>query len=401
MHNKSFKDVVNFIREMIDSFLKWAEQVDLQSFDWWDIWGTHFGIWAKSTYLKNKFLGTPGVVLLMFPDLLIPSFRRFFIRERQFPICHAHFGLAYLNLFEVTKQQKYLEKAKSLVTLLLEMASPRAHGLGWGMKHDWMTIQGLVPSDTPCNTQTAYAYEFIEKLFDMTNSQDYLIYLESIARHVSTDFSEWRIGDMLVCSYSIVDKRRVVNANSYRALMLVDAGIRFHNEIYLEKGIATLRYVLSMQKEDGSWPYSEDQSFVDNYHTCFVIKNLYKLNKLVADNSLGIDEAIKKGLSYYFSKFYDKKGFPIPFAIKPRMILHQYDSYDLAESISLLAELNIELERLVQLIHFAKKKFQTPKGWFIFRHYFGLPVKGIPYMRYANSAMFLALTKALKVIEKF
>jgi hypothetical protein len=259
-----------------------------------------------------------------------------------------------------------------------------------------MTVQGLIPPGTPCNTQTAYAYEFFKQLHDITGHQEYIEYLSRIAKHVAYDFPERRIGDSLVCSYSMMDRAEVVNANSYRALMLIDAGTRFNDPEYLEKGIATLRYVLSMQGQDGSWPYSEDQPFIDNYHTCFIIKNLYKCKRVLGD-TLGIENAIQRGLSYYFSYLFDRDGYPIPFAVKPRLTLYKYDSYDLAESISLLAELDIEHERIIQLIHLAKTRFQTKDGWFIFRRYPFPHLKGIPYIRYANSAMFLALTKVLKL----
>ena len=120
------------------------------------------------------------------------------------------------------------------------------------------------------------------------------------------------------------------------------------------------------------------------------------MKKILGDDSLEIDLVIQKGLNYYFSNLFNDKGIPIPYAIKPRLTLHKYDSYDLAESIGLLAELNIEEERLAKLINFAQTNFQTKEGWFVFRIYPFVKNKGIPYMRYANSAMFLALTKVIK-----
>ncbi|MGH9955763.1 MAG: hypothetical protein ACREBC_01375 [Pyrinomonadaceae bacterium] len=384
------------IWEMIKSFLQWAESAKLRSYDWWDIWGTSFGSWAKTLYHKHRIAGTFVVTPIIFADVLYPGLRKFFAAKRSFPICYAHIGMAYVTLFEITKQQEYLHKAEALVTPLLNMASPHAHGLGWGINLNWTTVGGVIPPGTPCNTQTAYAYEFFKQLHDITGHQKYMEYLSRIAKHVAYDFPEWRIGDSLVCSYSTMDTGKVVNANSYRALMLIDAGTRFNDPEYLEKGIATLRYVLSMQGQDGSWPYSEYQPFIDNYHTCFIIKNLYKCKRVLGD-TLGIENAVQRGLTYYFSYLFDKDGYPIPFAVKPRLTLYKYDSYDLAESIGLLAELDIEHKRLIQLIHLAKTRFQTKDGWFIFRRRSFPHLKGIPYIRYANSAMFLALTKVLKL----
>jgi hypothetical protein len=284
-------------------------------------------------------------------------------------------------------------KAEKLVEPLLRMASPRTSGLGWGMKHDWMTTGGLIPGDTACNTQTAYVYEFFAGLLEMTQNQKYLEYLLQVAKHVSNDFHEWSDGDKLACSYSTIDNRKVVNANSYRMLMLLDAAIRFDNSEYLQKGLATLRYVLSRQAPEGSWAYSEGESFVDTYHTCFVMKNLYKVRHkcgLLAD---AVEDAMQRGLHFYFNRMFDTRGYPVPFAVSHRIVPHQFDSYDLAESIGLLVDLGIEPERLEHLLHFARQQFQVPEGWFVFRKYKCWPSKGIPYMRQANGAMFLALSK--------
>ncbi len=385
------------IWELIEPFLQWAESVEYESFDWWDLWGTNCGCWAKKTYVRNKYLGTPAVALIAALDVVYPNFRRWVAEKRAYPICLAHVGLGYLNLWEVTGRREYLKQAEALVEPLLRMAAGEARGLGWGFKHNWATVQGVIPADTPCNTQTAYAYDLFAKLLKATGNHVYLEYLASIAAHVANDFPEWHEGEALVCAYSTIDKRKVVNANSYRMVMLLDAGIRFENQGYLDKGIATLRYVLAMQNADGSWPYSEDQSFVDTYHTCFVLKNLQRARSMLDVCQLKVNDSIRKGVQYYCEHLIDRQGHPIPFSVKPRLTLQKYDSYDLAESIGLLAELNIYPERLAHLLRFAKTTFQTDEGWFIFRVYSFWPSDGIPYMRHANTAMFLALTKALTI----
>jgi len=395
IHSKKAESVL----EMINAFLEWGKKVQFKSFDWWDMWGISFGGWAKTLYVKNKLLGSLFVLPILILDFIYPDYRKFFVEKRSFPISYAHLGMSYLNLYTKLKDNEYLKKAENLVPELLKMASPQVKDLGWGMKLQWMTIEGLVPTDTPCNTQTSYVYEFFVQLYNLTKKEEYLDYLAKIARHVSNDFPDWCLeDDMLVSSYTTIDKRRVVNANSYRMYILIEAGKRFDNPEYLNKGISTMKYVLSRQNLDGSWPYSEDELFVDCYHTCFVLKNLYKVNKILGNSySDLIDKAIDKGVSYYLAKMFDSNKYPIPFSVQQRITIFKYDSYDLAESIGLLADLNIEPELMFHLIDFAKVKFQTKEGWFRFRIYKLFSLKGIPYMRCGNSAMLLSLTKALNI----
>jgi hypothetical protein len=382
---------------MIAPFMTWSLGEQYLSQDYWDLWATRFGQWAKKTFHLIPLMGAPAVGPLLVLDLVWPGVRCFVAPKRVYPICLAHMGLGYLNIWEATQAAEYLAKAIEITEPLLQLASPRANGLGWGLKHDWMTVQGLVPSDTPCNTQTAYAYELFARLSAITGERVYREIMRKIARHVAGDFPEWKRGDRLVCAYSTCDQRKVVNANGYRMWMLLDSGKQFGIDSHLEKGIATLRYVLSMQQSDGSWPYSEDQPFVDTYHTCFVLKNLHKARIMLPDQGNVIKQAIESGLDFLLARLFDKDGYPKPFARKPRLTLHKYDSYDFAETIGLLAKLELFPELRAHLIEFVRRRMQTPQGWFIFRIYPGWRGAGIPYMRHANSALFLALTEALRV----
>jgi hypothetical protein len=386
-------DIQRVVLEMIDGLLTWADQAGMATYDWWDIWGTSFGQWAKRSYFRKSPLGYMGVAGLQLLDWVYPGHRRFYAEKRTFPICTAHFGIGFLNLWETTREQKYYDRAIAIIEPLLALASPRANGLGWGMKHEWMTIQGLVRPDTPCNTQTAYGYEFFSRLLDLSGDERYRQHLERIAWHVSHDFRETSRGNLLSCSYSTDDDRRVVNANSYRMYMLLDAGFKFKNDEYTTKGLGTLRYVLSMQNPDGSWPYSEDQDFVDGYHTCFVLKNLLRSRRYSGDLCGQLDDAFERGSTYFFTRLVNANDVPVPFSVTSRLTLYKFDSYDLAEAMSLICESGKEKHLLEPMIDVARRRFLTKDGWFAFRLYKGLPVRGIPYMRYANSAMFLALSK--------
>lgn len=384
----------NDLENIILSTQKWLEKRNYKSIDWWDIWGEGFGKWAKKIYQNNNIIGILPVGMVVAADTIFPECRNLFVTARKFPICHAHVALAYINLWRYFGDESYLTKSLLITDELLKLASPKIKNLGWGMKHEWMTIQGLVPKDTPCHTQTAYPYALFTELYEITKNEKYLGYINSIVDHELNDFNETIDKDIISCSYSTADNRRVVNANSYRMYMLIDAGVRLDRADALKKGLSTYRYIKKMQSENGSWPYSEDQDFVDNYHTCFVLKNLLRSRKALNNNFEDVDTVIEKGWRYYKEYLFDLNKYPIPFSITPRYINYKYDSYDLAESISLFQDFEQSQIEIDNLISFSAKIFQTSKGWFRFR-IFKYPVRHIPFMRYANSAMFLALTKIL------
>ncbi|GFE58382.1 hypothetical protein AOG1_22620 [Geobacter sp. AOG1] len=386
------------VSEMIHRNLRWAEQVHYQTYDWYDIWGTRIGGKVKKLYTKNALMGAPFLMPFIIADMVWPNIRMLFSEKRYFEISLAHTGLAYLNIFDVSGDEGYLAKAEELVAPLLGMATKCEHGPGWGINLNWTSSRETIPPRSPCLTQTSYVYEFLKRLYEKTHKSHYINYIQSIMKHIAFDYHEWRKDDRLSCCYFAHEKTNiaVVNSNSYRAMNLIDAGKFFDNQEYLEKGLSTLRFILFMQNRDGSWPYSETQDFVDHYHTCFVLKNLNKIGTIMSGEYPDLQRALENGLHYYFARLYNKEGYPVPFSVKPRSVLHKYDAYDFAEAISLLSEMKIEQERMIKLCLFVCDRFQTKAGWFKFRLY---PVNfgdGIPYIRYANSAMLLALTNVLR-----
>ena len=96
-----------------------------------------------------------------------------------------------------------------------------------------------------------------------------------------------------------------------------------------------LAFVLWSQQPDGSWLYAMDgkDAFVDNFHTCFVLKNLFKAWRVLGDEEL--HAAIDKGYGFYKSHLLDERGLPVPFARTQRLTLQRRELYDFAEGINL------------------------------------------------------------------
>ena len=127
----------------------------------------------------------------------------------------------------------------------------------------------------------------------------------------------------------------MVNATAYRAYVLADAGKRFGRQDYLDASRRNLNFVLESQAADGSWLYAmnEKKSYIDNFHTCFNLKNLFKIHRIEPDAR--IEDSIRRGFAYYREHLIDAEGNPKPFAVKPRLQLAKLEMYDFAEGITL------------------------------------------------------------------
>ena len=156
--------------------------------------------------------------------------------------------------------------------------------------------------------------------------------------------------------------------------------------------------MLWSQQPDGSWFYAMDgkDAFVDNFHTCFVLKNLCKAWRVLGDEELRA--AIDKGYGFYKSHLLDGRGLPVPFARTQRLTLQRRDLYDFAEGINLgllLADMDHDASAIaMDLMRHVLERWVLEDGHFATREtVFGRNT--IPYHRWAQAQMFRALTCAV------
>ena len=220
--------------------------------------------------------------------------------------------------------------------------------------------------------------------------------MEPVARFASRGCGRRGAARRQACSYTPYDERRVVNASAYRAFLLAAAGTRFGHPDWVAEARAAAAFVLWSQRSDGSWLYAMDgkDAFVDNFHTCFVLKNLYKTWVALGDDSLL--EAVEAGYRFYKSFLLDRTGLPIPFARTQRLTLRRRELYDYAEGISLALLLRSHDRDAVpiaeRLLDDLLTSWQLPDGHFVTR----LSWSGrntIPYHRWAQAQTFCALGK--------
>jgi prenyltransferase beta subunit len=160
-----------------------------------------------------------------------------------------------------------------------------------------------------------------------------------------------------------------------------------------------MHFVLESQQVDGSWYYAMDgkRNFVDHYHTCFVIKALAKIERL-----MGVPhctDAIERGVRYYVRHLFDDAGLPKPFSKAPRLTIYRRELYDYAECINLamllrgrFPELDKRLETVLDdlLTH-----WQRPDGSFRSRRLL-LGWDNVPMHRWAQAQLFRSLCLLLE-----
>lgn len=393
----------NRVRTAVLRQAAWLASVGPLSQDQYDFWACSLGRRAKSLYYAGTLAGKVAVVPFVLLDTLLPSSRRLFRRPARFPIADAHWAMGFYTLAEATRDDGWRSRGDAFLASLLTERCPGIEEYCWGYPFDWETCFGTFKAGTPLITTTPYAYDAFELAYRATGNPAHLDVMESIGRFAFAGLpdTETRHGAR-ASAYTPADGRRVVNASAYRSWLLASAGVRFSREDWIEKAISYAAFVLDVQQSDGSWLYAVDgkDAFVDNFHTCFVIKNLVKTAWKLPDRPESRDllQAVSRGYGFYKRRLLDDGGQPVPFAKTQRLSLVRRELYDYAESINLatlMKGLDADAEGIRRrLVETLLDEWQLPDGHFVTRHAL-LGKNRVPYHRWAQSQTFNALCQLL------
>jgi hypothetical protein len=402
---------------MAQRFAGWLASSGYASYDPYDIWGTGYGKFARRLYYQKHWSGAALTAPLLLMEILFPRLRPLLVKKDRYPTADAQVALAFLNLHAAelasisagardgAQAGAWLAKAKALAAELLTHSVPGYKGFCWGYPFDWQNVNGLMPKGTPHITATPYCYEVFTRLFELTGEQSYLEIARSIVSFVFEDLKDTPSGKhSAASSYTPNDRGKVVNASAYRAFVLVDAARRFDKPEYLEKARKNVNFILESQEQDGSWLYAIDnpaEAFIDHFHTCFVLKNLYKLNRY--EQSREVSQAIEKGYAWYRKALFDATGSPKSYAIAPRLQIVRLEMYNVAEAISLGVLLRDDIPEAFDTAKsvFARllRSHQLPAGYWTTRVYTGGIRHTVPFLRWPQAQLFLALTNLIAAVS--
>ena len=405
-HDQAGEAAINrLVTEGIGRFEVWLDKNGFESFDPYDVWGTKYGLFSRRVYYQKGKIGLPFIAPILLLEFVCPSLRSWFVKKDRFATADGQLTTAFLNLYRVTNDRKYLDKAIRLGDDMLRYSVPGYSGACWGYPFDWQNNRGLWKKNTPYITTTPYCFAAYIGLYDATGGQRYLDIARSIATFVYTDLKDTRTGeDAAAASYSPIDATKVVNASAYRAWVLFEADARFNLPEYQAKAQRNLNFILQSQRADGAWLYATEGSgegFIDNFHTAFVLKNLYKINQRLKNPA--VDAAVKKGWEFYRRELFDAQGMPKSFAIEPRTQIVKLEMYNFAEAITLGALLRDFIPEAFTLAENLAARlcaqYQLPKGYFVTRVFKKGFKHTFPFLRWPQAQLFYSLTNLLYAMK--
>lgn len=386
------------IQKRVLRFTNWLSRYGETSYDFQSYYASDWARYAKALYYRKPLLGIMAVSPMVFSEAFVPSAKGIFWKRQRFPIADAHYAMGFAFLAKSTGDKRFYQQALHFLEILKSTRCPGYVHYCWGYPFNWETMRGTIKAGTPLITTVPYVYEAFKQVWEIDNSDEWRQILKSIAEHALLDYQDIQTSaNASTCSYTPDPQQSisVVNANAYRAFLLTSAAHDFADDRYWRIAERNLEFVLEAQNEDGSWYYATDgkRTFIDHFHTCFVMKALVKIEALTGH--FGCTRAINRGIEYYTTHLFDEAGLPQPFSSRPRMTVYRRELYDYAESINLAVLLRGRFPKLDGLlptvVDDVLNRWQKPDGSFRSRQLL-LGWDNTPMHRWAQSQLFRSLS---------
>lgn len=315
-------------------------QEQLACYDPYDVWMTDFGISIKQLYNSNKLLGILPAAAVTIWDQFINNSARIGYKKQEYPTARATAALTLLNLYQTSGKKEHLEFAKKHIDWLIENTCKGYSGLCWGLGFKWAAGDDLdYDQNTPFSTHTPYVLEAIHKYVKITADPGYVEHIKSIFNFYENDVQiMYEDTETMATSYGPEKDRLVTNAVSY-SLYAYAIFLQYvpEKEVLVKEKIRKLyNFIRSKQRADGSWLYEPDNpdSFIDCFHSCFVLKNIYKAGQRI--NLPDAKNVLDSGYAYIKENFFNPKQKLFKrFTLSNKPSIIKFDLYDNAEMLHL------------------------------------------------------------------
>ncbi|MEM3658729.1 MAG: D-glucuronyl C5-epimerase family protein [Candidatus Hadarchaeum sp.] len=390
---------------------RWLEQNGWAGYDPYDIKGTPLFLYMQrlSPQAPLFLRGIRGALFALEERYPLLMRKLFGVKKQINAKAMGLFAKAYLNLYEVTGEKRFKDKATKCLDWLVENPSAGYSGLCWEYPFHWQS-KVFIPKGTPSAVVSCVVGDGFWKAYQVLGDKKYLDICESICRFLANDLNIDEIDGEYICfSYTPIDDFHVHNANLFAAEFLTRIGQELNQSHYVELGYRAARYALHEQNPDGSLYYwggvqnHYSPNHIDHYHSGFEIRMLYGMWKLTGDSRYR--EATERYFRFYLDNLVIKTDGKIIPKMTPKS-LYPIDIHSCAEAILCNATLADEFEEarllLRGLCDWVVTNMQTEDGWFIYmirKERNRERLVEIPYLRWGQAWMLLALSTCFSVLR--
>jgi len=313
----------------------------------------------------------------------------------------ALFALAQMANYRRLRTSETETQTRNILAELLALQIRGYSGAAWGYNFDWQSRNFFAPRGTPTIVPTAFAARALLEAAQEFPDEQYLTAARSVCEFILKDLPRSVATDSEVCfSYSPESDTRIYNASLLAAEVLASIGAITREEELFRCAERATRYVINHQNNDGSWTYGTTprQSWVDNFHTAFVLFSLARIIKACALDK-EFQQALERGYLYWRKQFFLADGWPKYYHDNP----YPADTHAGASAIVTfleLRDLDPDASRLAEdVASWTIRNLRDEQGFFYYQRRRFYTVRK-PYMRWSQAWMLYALARLLEEVSK-
>lgn len=272
-------------------------------------------------------------------------------------------------------------------------------GYCWGYNFDWASSGKYISAHSPNVVVTAFIAKGLFKYYEVSRHPEALTILKSIGEFILNDLPRTDTNEGLCFSYTTLGVDCCYNASLLAAEVLAHLYALTKEERYKTPALRAVDYVVHKQHEDGHWNYSiepgsgKERAQID-FHQGYVIDSIYHVMRYTGEYRPEYEAAIEKGTTYYRQKqFFDTgrslwrlpKEYPVEIHNQSQGII----------TFARMAHLDPAYRDFAKTIAgWTINHMQDEKGFFYYKKLKSHSHK-IPYMRWSQAWMFVALVELL------
>jgi hypothetical protein len=233
-----------------------------------------------------------------------------------------------------------------LSTRLQRRAVRASAGCGWGIQFPWVSRFGAIAAGEPNIYTTTVACQALLDNHELRGSSTSLDTAVEAVDFIFRGLGTFTHRGRTWLRYTAGSTSPIVNVQASSASLFARVAEHCDDEKLLEAADRAAEVVVSSQRDDGSWTYSDDGrgDFVDGFHSGFTLQGLveYAARRRV-HGVPGTAHAIEAGFSYFKEHLLTPDGRPRGFADGSVSL----DGQNLAQAIQTLVVCGDEADAVI------------------------------------------------------
>ena len=384
-------EMKEILEKSIQGVEKWVEDHNYKSYEPFD---------GLSSSLRPLTFGN------LFLDRLLLQFIRqspinlrplFGVKPQESTKGRGYMAWGYLDMFGLTGNKQYREKAINNLEWLIEHKSPKYENYSWANHFDFASRGGRYSKHEPIIVWTALIGQVFLDAYERLEDEKYLKIAISVCNWIM-DVPREQTDSGICLSYLGYTQSSIHNSNMLGAAMLARTAKFTGNKKFLQVARDAMEYSCTRQLPNGAWYYGEQSNnhWIDNFHTGYNLNSL----KCYIDNTgdKNFENNLDRGFRYFKKSFFEENGRPKYYHNRAYPI----DSQCASQAIETLANFSeydkSSLELALKVAKWTIEHMQDKDGYFYYRQYpLGIKAK-TPMLHWAQATTYKGLTSLLSKI---